>query len=130
MALTGFLVNIGGGNAVCADGAAAAIQALGARFPFVTGSQPVLCNLESSVFTAPNNFINTITCHNLTGNQAWTLAHDLTLMACDPAFPIGDASAFDPVMAVAFWSWALTFIFGCWIISKNAGLIMSAIRRW
>lgn len=83
MALTGFLVNQYS-DWVCADGSANAILALGARFPYTAGAQPVLCNLESSVFTAPNIFTNTITCHNLTGNQQWTLAHSLTLMQCDP----------------------------------------------
>lgn len=59
MALTGFLVNRGS-DWICADGAAAAILAIGARFPYVAGSQPLLCSLNSSVFTAPNTFINTI----------------------------------------------------------------------
>jgi|SRR3989338_946441 len=89
MALTGFLVNTGS-SWTCADGPANAILALGARFPYVAGSQPVLCSIDSSVFTAPNMFTNTITCHNLTGNQFWTLSHDLTLMVCDPA--VSDAS--------------------------------------
>lgn len=84
MALTGFLVNIGGGSAVCADGFENAIQALGSRFPYVGGSQPVLCHLESSTHTPPDIFTNTITCHTLTGNQMYTYAHDLRLMACDP----------------------------------------------
>lgn len=84
MALTGFLVNYGGGSWTCADGADAAMLALGARFPYVGGSQPVLCNLEASAFTAPNTFSNTVLCHNLTGNQFWTFTHDLTLMQCDP----------------------------------------------
>lgn len=53
MALTGFLVNIGGVNAVCADGAAAAIQAIGARFPYVAGSQ--LCNFACE--TLKRNFV-------------------------------------------------------------------------
>lgn len=83
MPLTGYLVNQGS-SWQCADGSANAILALGARFPYVAGSQPVLCNLESSVFTAPNTFTNTVTCHDLTGGQSWTLSHPLTLMQCDP----------------------------------------------
>lgn len=136
MALTGFLVNIGGGNAsVCADGAANTIQAIGARFPYVGGSQPVLCNIESSVFTAPDIFTNTIKCHDLTGNQWYQYAHDLRLMACDPALPVAgvnlaDPGVFDPVLGAAFWSFAMTFIFGCWLLAKNAGVILSVIRRF
>lgn len=84
MALTGFLVNYGGGAWTCADGSDAAILALGSRFPYVAGAQPVLCNIESSVFTAPNTFTNTISCHDLTSNQQYQFAHPLKLMQCDP----------------------------------------------
>lgn len=85
MALTGFLVNMGAGNTtVCADGAANAILALGARFPYVAGSQPLMCNLEASVFVPPASFNNTITCHDLTGNAFFTKTHLLSLMQCDP----------------------------------------------
>lgn len=83
MALTGFLVNRVS-DWICADGSAAAIQALGARFPYVAGSQPVLCSLQASIFTAPNTFTNTILCHDLTGNNSYLLSHPLTLMQCDP----------------------------------------------
>jgi len=133
MALTGFLVNMGGGNpSVCADGAANAILALGARFPYVAGSQPLLCNLESSVFTAPNTFTNTIACHDLTGNQTWTIAHPLTLMQCDPTTYgfVTDGSIFDPVVGAAFWSFAMTFVLGLYLFSRNMGAIISAIRRF
>lgn len=83
MALTGFLVNRGS-DWTCADGPANAILALGARFPYVAGSQPLLCNLDSSVFTAPNTFTNLITCHNLAGTQSYSFSHPLQLMQCDP----------------------------------------------
>lgn len=91
MALTGYMVNYGGGLWTCAPDSAAAIQALGARFPYVGGSQPVLCNLEGSVFTAPDIFSNTINCHNLIGNQQYLYTHDLRLARCDPAV---DTTAF------------------------------------
>lgn len=129
MALTGFLVNLGGGNVVCADGVAATFQAIGARFPYVAGSQPLLCSLESTAFTAPNTFTNTILCHDLSGNTDYLKAHAMALVQCDPAIGIG-GSAFDPVLAASLWSFALTFVFGFWIISKNIGLVMSAVRRW
>lgn len=84
MALTGFLVNRGGADWTCADGSANAILALGARFPYTAGSQPVLCSIQSSVFSAPNTFTNTVTCHSLTGAQDYTFSHPLQLMQCDP----------------------------------------------
>lgn len=84
MALTGFLVNRGS-DWICADGSANAILAIGARFPYVAGSQPVLCNLDGSFFTAPDTFTNTVTCHSLVGSQQYTFSHPLKLMQCDPA---------------------------------------------
>lgn len=83
MALTGFLVNQGH-TTVCAPDAVAAIVALGGRFPYVAGSAPTLCNLDSSTFTAPDVFNNSVTCHDLTSNQSWTYTHLLRLARCDP----------------------------------------------
>lgn len=113
MAQTGFLVNYGGGAWTCAADAAGAIQALGARFPYTGGGQPVLCNLENSVHTAPDIFTNTVKCHDLTGNQFYQFAHELRLARCDPAV---DTSAFMDGMqlgwgVVAAMAAALSIIF-------------------
>lgn len=130
MALTGFLVNMGGGNpSVCASSSANAIQALGARFPYVAGNQPLLCNLESSVFTAPNTFTNTILCHDLTSNASFLLAHPLHLMMCDPALPIaGVGTPFDPVIAASYWMWAMTMVVGIWFAAHNSGSILRMVQ--
>lgn len=37
---------------------------------------------------------------------------------------------FDPVLAGQLWMFALTIIVGCWVVAKNAGLILNAIKRW
>lgn len=37
---------------------------------------------------------------------------------------------FDPVLAASYWSFALVFAVGVYLLSKNIGLIVSAIRRW
>lgn len=133
MALTGFLVNMGTGNAsVCADSSANAISALGARFPYVAGNQPVLCSLNSSVFTAPNTFTNTITCHDLLGNAFWTKAHDLTLMQCDPALPIGGGLALDPITPanIAYvFSWGFGAIVLFFFLGFVIGVAAQAIKK-
>ena len=92
MALTGFQVNQGH-STICAPDAAAAIVALGGRFPYVSGSQPVLCSLNSSVHTPPDVFVNDITCHSLTGTQSYNYSHDLRLARCDPADTLGTSAA-------------------------------------
>lgn len=130
MALTGFLVNTGT-TSICADGSANAIQALGARFPYVAGNQPVLCNIESSVFTAPDLFVNTVKCHDLTGTQWYQYSHDLRLMMCDPTLPIAgvvQGGVFDYVYAASLWSMAFTFVLALYLVSRSAGVILNFIR--
>lgn len=128
MALTGFLVNQGG-TSICADGAANAIQALGSRFPYVAGSQPLLCNIESSVYTAPDVFVNAVKCHDLTSNQWYQYSHELRLMVCDPTLPIaGVGMGFDYVYAASLWSLAFTFVLSLFLLSRSAGAILNFIR--
>lgn len=50
-----------------------------------------------------------------------------TLTAAVAGLPANQT--FDPVLAAAFWSFAMTFVLGCWLLAKNAGVILSFIRR-
>ncbi|MBI1887204.1 MAG: hypothetical protein HYS19_02360 [Nitrosomonadales bacterium] len=83
MALTGFLINQGH-STICAADSAAAIVALGGRFPVVAGSQPVICSLQGVSFVEPNVFNSTINCHDLIASTAWTATHAAYLARCDP----------------------------------------------
>lgn len=98
MPLTGFLVNRGS-DWICAVDADAAAQAMGAVFPLVAGSPPLVCHLESSVFSVPNNFANTVQCSNLTASQTFTNTHAIKLMMCDPAV---DTTAFMDGMQIGW----------------------------
>lgn len=134
MALTGFLVNMGGGNpSVCADGAANAILALGARFPYVAGSQPLLCNLESSVHTPPNTFTNTVACHDLTNKAVFIDAHDLHLMQCDPTTWLSDLSRVFNVPAAAditqAWMIAFTLPLILWLTAWGFGVVVNMFKH-
>ena len=40
------------------------------------------------------------------------------------------ASTFDPVLAGSLWMFALAIILGCWVLAKNAGMIIDIIKRW
>lgn len=42
---------------------------------------------------------------------------------------VSSVSVFDPATFAAFWAGALFFTWGCWLVSKNAGVVLSAIRR-
>lgn len=37
---------------------------------------------------------------------------------------------FDPVLAAAYWSFALTFSLGCYLLAKNAGMILQSIKKF
>lgn len=133
MALTGFLVNMGAGNpSVCADSAQTAMDAIGARFPYVAGSQPVLCNLESVVYTAPNLFTNSIMCHDLSSAQTWTLSHPLHLAVCDPALPIGGGVPLEPITAANVgyvFSWGFGAIVFFFFLGYVIAAAVNMIRR-
>lgn len=125
MALTGFLV-----NGICAPSASQALIAFASEFPKVAGSNPDLIAFSGGTFTAPNTFNMNLLTHNLNGSQTTNLTHSIILVSCDPVIsPLG-GTVFDPVVGAAFWSFAMTFIFGVFLISRNAQAIISAIKRF
>ena len=94
MAYTGFLINLGH-SSVCAPDSVAAVDALGAAFPVVSGSPPYLSLLYSSSFTAPNVFSLNIIVHDLTGVNQWQLSHNVYLARCDPAtYQVGNNAGY------------------------------------
>lgn len=125
MALSGFIVN---GN--CIDGSAAAINALAASFPVVSGSAPNLLSFGGAVFTAPNTFDVSVLVQDLTSASTWNLSHSVSLPVCDPAFSLLGGTVFDPVVGASFWSFAMTFIVGVYLVSRNASAIIEAVRRF
>lgn len=40
------------------------------------------------------------------------------------------ATVFDPILAGQIWMFAITMILGSFLLAKNAGLILEAIKRW
>ncbi len=48
-----------------------------------------------------------------------------------PSFPVCDLPAeFSPVVAGSLFVFFFCFVMGLYIVSKNAGVILDAIRRW
>ena len=43
---------------------------------------------------------------------------------------VPSVSVFDPATFAAFWAGALFFTWGCWIVAKNAGLVLNSILRF
>lgn len=41
-----------------------------------------------------------------------------------------NVTQYDYTAAASGFAFSFTFVLSCWIVSKNAGLIMDAIRRW
>lgn len=125
MALTGFLV-----ADKCAPDSLEAENALASQFPQYLGSTPpVMCSAFNTWYTpATKAYTLVITCHDLTSATQYQFTHDVILQPCDPA--INPPQQFDPLLAASFWSFAMTFVLGCWLLAKNAGTIINAIKRW
>lgn len=125
MALTGFIV-----NHVCQPTVEAAIDGIAAGFPVVAGNQPSLVSFSGATFTAPNTFNLTLLVHDLTSLTQLQMVHPIILVSCDPSLPLDGGTVFDPALAASFWSFGMVFVLGSWLLAKNAGLILSAIKRW
>lgn len=125
MAATGFLV-----NGFCAVDSVQAMNIFASQFPKIAGSAPSMLSFTSGSFTAPNTFNFTIAVHDLTGNQFQNILHSITLLSCDPAISITGATVFDPVVGASFWSFAMTFVFGVFLLARNAQAIISAVKRF
>jgi len=115
-------------NKICHATSGKAIVALQAEYPIIDSG--FIISAGTITFTAPNTFtiaMRTIGVNNNTinnGNKAITLA------ICDPAIPIYPGTVFDPIVGAAFWSWAMTFVLGLFLISKNAKTILNAVKRF
>jgi hypothetical protein len=123
MAATGFLVN-GNCHATSAD-AAIALQA---PFPVVSGNQ-ILSSAGVS-FTAPNTFALSLEAAVVDSNMATVGIKTMTIAMCDPSLPVNGGTVFDPIVGAAFFSMAMTWVFGLFLIGKNAGAILNSIKRF
>lgn len=120
--MTGFWV-----NGTCAASQADAVAVLNSQFPIVTDAFIHIGYATPSGATGVSLLTYTM---NLSVDLAPWITHNnvFNLKACDPA--LYAPSIFDPVTFAAFWSFAMTFIIGCWLLAKNAGLILAAIRKF
>lgn len=59
-----------------------------------------------------------------------TSCNAVVLSGTEAANYLNASQPFDPVLAASFWSFALVFSVGSYLVAKNAGLILSAIKRW
>lgn len=124
MALTGFLV-----KHQCAPTSGDALRLLVADYPVVSSN--FLITTMGASFTAPSSFSQQFRSFRLDATTIYTYTKTFTLPACDPALPVDVGIVpFDPVVAGVFWSTAMVFVLGCWLLAKNAGIIVNAIRRF
>jgi len=124
MALTGFLV-----AHQCAPTSADAIRLLLADFPVVGDRQ--FTTAVSATFVAPSTFNLTLKSDSLNAATTITTTKTFTLARCDPALPVDvNVTVFDPILAAGIWMFAITVVLGCWVLAKNAGIIIDMIRRW
>lgn len=123
MALTGFLV-----KHQCASTSVDALRLLEADFPVVSSN--LLVTSMGVSYTAPASFSQQFRSFRLDATTTYTYTKTFTLSACDPGLPVDvGITPFDPVTAGAFWSTAMVFVLGCWLLAKNAGVIVNSIRN-
>lgn len=123
MALTGFIV-----DGVCQASSAQALLALQANYPVI--SNGLYISTTGATFVAPNTF--NVTMKTIAVNAATnTLAvKNFSLVQCDPLISLDGGTIFDPVIGAAFWSFAMTFVLGLYLVSRNSAAIISAIKRF
>ena len=124
MALTGFLV-----AHQCASSSGDAIRLLLADFPVVGDRQ--FTTAAGASFTAPSTFNLTLKSDQIDSTTTRTTTKSFVLASCDPDMPVDvNVTIYDPVLAGGLWMFALVTVIGCWLLAKNAGVILSAIRRF
>ncbi len=66
----------------------------------------------------PQPYPSTLTCTNCGGGSGI------------PSTGTGWDGTYDYIAAGAAWTFAFSFVLGTWLIAKNMGIIINAIRRW
>lgn len=123
MAATGFLV-----SHKCALTSAQAATLLQADYPQINNG--FFINAPTVTFTAPNTFGVTLKTTMVNNTTTVTAVKTIVVPMCDPNVEIDPGiTPFDPLVAAAFWSFSMTFIFGVWLLSKNASAILNFVRR-
>lgn len=115
-------------NKICHASSAKAIVALQAEYPVIANG--FLISAGTTTFTAPNTFTIAMRTSAVNNNTATNGTKAITLEVCDPAIPIYPGTVFDPIVGAAFWSWAMTFVVGVFLVSKNVQTILNAIKRF
>jgi len=121
MALTGFLV-----DGQCMSTSSEALTLLQSQYPQIAGNNFV--SVGTATFLAPNTVILRLKVSSLDANTVAFRKKTFTLSPCDPAFPVGGGTVFDPIVGGAFFSLALTWVLAMYLIAKQSGLILSFIR--
>lgn len=66
----------------------------------------------------------------LTNTGSWILGYQVPVGVVGFPSCVVDITPFDPATFAAFWSVAMTFTLGVYLLAKNAGIILQMIRRW
>ncbi len=120
---TGFLV-----NNYCHPTLSETLLALQADYPKLVGS--FFVSTAGISYSAPNSFSQNINTVSLDSNKAFSGVKVFSVATCDPAIPIFPVTVFDPIVGAAFWSFAMTFVFGVYLLAKSSGIILSVIKNF
>ena len=66
---------------------------------------------------------------SLTATTAYSAySKNIYLFRCDPLIPLNGLAPFDAVTAASYWMYAMTIIFGIYLVAHNAGAILRFIH--
>lgn len=124
MALTGYLM-----NGICADSETQLLTAFNVQYPVTNNG--LITSVNGTIFDSVNSLIgsNFHSTNLITGavSDVWAV---INIIPCDPAIPPLGGTVFDPVLGASYWSFAMTFVFGVFLLAKNAQAIISAVKRF
>lgn len=124
MAMTGFIV-----AHQCQPSSAAALIALQADFPII--SNGLYITASGATFTAPSTFNVTLKTTGINSSVTSLGNKIFSLPMCDPSIPIdANLTPFDPAVAATFFTIALVFTVGIWMVAKQGGEILSVVKWW
>jgi hypothetical protein len=120
----------------CWPDPATALLAFQSQYPMQSGNVLYQCtnptiNTTARFFNCSVRATTLSTAGNTTINNIAALYTN-----CDPAtiptilLGVPPVNIFDPVVGAAFWSFAMSFVLGCFLLAKNANAILDAVKNF
>lgn len=117
-----------GYNGMCYETCAKAQNAFGMSFPYHDVNYLANLSEQLQVYSTANTCGATARIYGrwMSDYTATVRVHSVSFWTCN----VDQASTFDPIQAGAMWGLVFTSTLVLWLVAKNLGLILKAIRFW